>query len=426
MSNLSTVFTTAVTNTAVYPGQSFFGTNNVQVFMSTGTYVVPAGVSQIRVRVHGAGGSGGGVAGGGRNRVASGGGGGGMSIKTLNVTAGTSYAVTVGAGGAAVTLSAANAGNAGGTSSFGAVCSATGGSGGAATTGNAVNSAAGATGGTGSGGDLNYTGGGSGIASTTTTNATYNSLSATGGGSGACIFGNGFSSGTATITGGGYSVGECMAASGGAGVGGVSGAALNSTDGYTNICTGGGGTAGPSKSNLDLGTFQIAGPGFLQYYSFPAASSVQSFAGPVGSMQNFCVYPAEIYNASATNASQLALSANNLFGGSYPANAVNRFFGDILISNAPPYSAGTFNVNKFTPPGTGGGANTPNVFANTTSDIFAGTFGGGSGTADTNNNGVRGGNATIAGGGGGAVGYSSTDASGRSGAGGSGMVIVEW
>jgi len=424
MSNLSTVFTTAVTNTAVYPGQSFFGTNNVRVFMSSGTYVVPAGVSQIRVRVHGAGGSGGGVAGGGRNRVASGGGGGGLAIKTLNVTPGTSYAVTVGTGGAAVTLGAANAGNAGGTSSFGAVCSATGGSGGAAATGNAVNSAAGATGGTGSGGDLNYTGGGSGIASTTTTNATYNSLAATGGGSGACIFGNGFSSGTATITGGGYSVGDAMVATGGAGVGGGSGAALNSTDGYTNICTGGGGTAGPSKSNLDLGTFQIAGPGFLQYYSFPASESIQSYVGPITSMQNFCVYPAEIYNIFATNSAQTGLASPN--GGSYPANAVNRFFGDILISNAPPYSAGSFNVNRFTPPGTGGGANTPNVFANTTSIIFAGTFGGGSGTADASNNGVRGGNATIAGGGGGAVGYSSTDASGRSGAGGSGMVIVEW
>lgn len=424
MSNLSTVFTTAVTNTAVYPGQQFFGTNNVKVFLQSGTFVVPANVSQLRVRVHGAGGSGGGVAGGGRNRVASGGGGGGMAIKTFNVTAGTSYAVTVGSGGAAVTLSAANAGNSGGTSSFGAVCSATGGSGGAAATGNAVNSAAGATGGTGSGGDLNYTGGGSGIASTTVTSATYNSLAATGGGSAACIFGNGFSSGTATINTGGYSVGnEVCSASGGGGVGGKSGNVTNDTT-YLETTTGGGGTAGPSVDNLASNTYGLAGPGFTQFY--PTSTYLFSITGPVNGFQTYCVYPAEIYNSFATNSSQSGLGAGNIYGGSYPANAVNRFPGDILISPAPAYNSSSYSPNKFTPPGTGGGAKTPAVFTNTTNTTYAGVFGGGGGCADSSNNGVTGTTATIGGGGGGAVGYSSTDASGRSGAGGSGMVIVEW
>jgi hypothetical protein len=425
MSNLSTVFTTAVTNTAVYPGQSFFGTNNVKVFLQSGTFVVPANVSQIRVRVHGAGGSGGGVAGGGRNRVATGGGGGGMAIKTFNVTAGTSYAVTIGAGGTPVNLGATNAGNAGGTSSFGSVCSATGGSGGAATASNAANSAAGATGGTGSGGDLNYTGGGSGTATTSATNATYPSIAVTGGGSGACIFGNGFSSGTATTSGNSAAVVEILAASGGAGVGGASGAATNTTIGYQDVCTGGGGTAGPSQINSTI-SYQLQGPGFGQYYALPSNFTGLSINGPYGAINNYCVYPAEVYNAYATYSAQTGLSANNLYGGSYPANAVNRFPGDILIASAPPYSSSSYRPNLFSPPGTGQGANTPQVYASTTSNSFAGVFGGGGGTGDYSNNGVKAGHATIGGGGGGAVGYSSTDSSGFSGAGGSGMVIVEW
>jgi hypothetical protein len=424
MSNLSTVFTTAVTNTAVYPGQSFFGSNNVKVFLQSGTFVVPANVSQIRVRVHGAGGSGGAVAGGGRNRVATGGGGGGLAIKTLNVTPGTSYTVTVGTGGARASANGTNAGSAGGTSSFGSVCSATGGSGGAATASNAANSAAGATGGTGSGGDLNYTGGGSGTATTSATNATYNSLAATGGGSGACIFGNGFSSGTATTSGNSSAVVDIIAASGGAGVGGVSGDATNSTTGFSDVCTGGGGTAGPSKSNNSYGSFQIAGPGFMSIYPTNFTVSLTSYSGPYASMQAYTIYPAEIYNLFGTNSAQTGLSNINI--GSYPANAVNRFPGDILISNAAPYSSGSFTANYCSPPGTGQGANTQGVFAATTTFTLVGVFGGGGGTADNSNNGLKGGNATIAGGGAGAVGYTSADSSGFSGAGGSGMVIVEW
>ena len=430
MSNLSTVFTTAIANTASYPGQSFFGSNNVKVFLASGTFVVPANVNQIRVRVHGAGGSGGGVAGSSRNRVASGGGGGGLAIKTLNVTPGASYAVTVGAGGAPVTLSAANAGNAGGTSSFGAVCSATGGGGGAAALSNsASNTAAGASGGTGSGGDLNFTGGGSGTASTTVTSGTYNSLAVTGGGSAASIFGNGFSSGAALINGGTYgSATEVIAASGGAGVGGASGAATNDTI-WQNLCTGGGGTAGPSRDNNAVSSYQVQGPGFGLFYSVSAIPSTISFlnwSGPFSAMQNFCLYPAEVYNSFATLSAQTGLGANNIYAGSYPANAVNRFPGDILISPASPFSSSSYYTNRFSPPGTGQGANTPNIFATTTGITFAGVFGGGCGTGDNNNNGAKGGNATIGGGGGGCVGYTSADSSGLSGAGGSGMVVVEW
>jgi hypothetical protein len=130
------------------------GFGNMQVFASSGTFTVPAGITKVKVTVVGGGGNGGGtntstyVAGGG-----GGGGGGAIEIVTGLTPAGT---VTVTVGGA------------GGTSSFGAYCSATGGSNG--TAGNATNQCApGGAGGLGSGGDLNIRGGSGswGIASAT-------------------------------------------------------------------------------------------------------------------------------------------------------------------------------------------------------------------------------------------------------------------
>ena len=124
-----------------------------QVFTSSGTFTVPAGVTQVKVTVAGGGGSGGnarststptprgtnvGSAYGG------GGGGGGVTIKYVTgLTPGGTVSVTVGGSS--------------GTSSFGAFCSATGGGTAAAGVGNS--STAGGAGGTGSGGDINITGG---------------------------------------------------------------------------------------------------------------------------------------------------------------------------------------------------------------------------------------------------------------------------
>jgi len=126
------------------------GFSNMQVFTSSGTFTVPAGITKVKVTVVGGGG------GGAMGRddgccnfsAGSGGGGGGAAIEVISgLTGGSTVSVTVGGGGAAVTYN--YNGNAGGTSSFGAYCSATGGAGGVKGE---------ASGGIGSGGQLNVPG----------------------------------------------------------------------------------------------------------------------------------------------------------------------------------------------------------------------------------------------------------------------------
>ena len=116
---------------------------NLQVFATPGTtnFVVPAGITRVKVYVTGGGGGGTSWAGGG---------GGGTAIKLITgLTPGSSIPVTVGSAGTGGTPN----GNAGGASSFGTYCSATGGNG-----GGDPNIAG--SGGVGSGGDLNIAGNG--------------------------------------------------------------------------------------------------------------------------------------------------------------------------------------------------------------------------------------------------------------------------
>lgn len=112
----------------------------MQVFTSSGNFVVPPGVTRVKVTVVGGGGAS--ATGDNSGYFFGGGAGGGTAIKTISgLTPGQVIPVTVGAG--APSLSA----NPGGTSSFGAFCSATGGQSGPQAGGVGVN------------GDLNIRGG---------------------------------------------------------------------------------------------------------------------------------------------------------------------------------------------------------------------------------------------------------------------------
>jgi len=125
----------------------------VQVFTATGTYTRPAGVRKIHVRGVAGGGAGGDTA--GANQSGGGGGGGGPIDKWIDASAITTVAVTIGAAGLGAS------GTDGGTTSFGAYCSATGGvwPGTGSGTAGAAN---GGLGGIGTGNDIDYTGGNGG------------------------------------------------------------------------------------------------------------------------------------------------------------------------------------------------------------------------------------------------------------------------
>jgi hypothetical protein len=121
-----------ITSTISNPFTGTFGNGVVVPFLNSGTFVVPAGVSSVRVRVWGAGGY-------------DGGGGGGFTMETITgLISGASIAVTVGAGSTSSSVF-------GGTSSFGSYCSATGGGSGSTSPARG--------GGVGAGGDINTTGG---------------------------------------------------------------------------------------------------------------------------------------------------------------------------------------------------------------------------------------------------------------------------
>ena len=119
------------------------GFSNLQAFTSPGTWTNPGNIEKVKVTVVGGGGSGGTT--NTNQDAAGGGGGGGGAIEVVPFPTGTNVSVTVG--------------GAGGTSSFGAYCSATGGSTGSPGGPNTgVGAGRGGNAGVGSGGSFNFNG----------------------------------------------------------------------------------------------------------------------------------------------------------------------------------------------------------------------------------------------------------------------------
>ena len=138
----------------LHPG---FG-SGTQSFTASGSFIVPAGVTQVEVEAWGGGsGSYASVSGASAGTGSGGGAGGGYARKLItNLTPGQTIAVVVGAGGTGGTVGGSGA-TSGGTSSFGSYFSATGGSlNSLATIANPQNGATPA--GIGTGGDVNFKG----------------------------------------------------------------------------------------------------------------------------------------------------------------------------------------------------------------------------------------------------------------------------
>jgi hypothetical protein len=125
-------------------------------FTSNQTYTTPVGVKALFVECIGGGGGGGGAAIASSNlSLGSGGGGGGYSSIYIAAPV-ASYLITLGAGGAGVS---GGTGNTGGTTSFAAVCSASGGIGGTVmAAGTSLIAIQGASGGAGTAGDVGFQG----------------------------------------------------------------------------------------------------------------------------------------------------------------------------------------------------------------------------------------------------------------------------
>lgn len=113
----------------VLPAVSGGVTQKVSTFTSTGTFTAPSNCSSVQILLVGGGGAGGGGRSGSGQASIGGSGGGGQVLKrTLTVTPGSSYTVTIGAGGSAGTPTSAGA--VGSDSSFGSLATALGGGGG--------------------------------------------------------------------------------------------------------------------------------------------------------------------------------------------------------------------------------------------------------------------------------------------------------
>jgi hypothetical protein len=362
---------------------SVFGSGNVKAFTSDGTFTVPTGIGAIRVSVWGAGGS------GGMNNQSycQGGAGGGFAQKIITSPA-ASYAVTIGAGGARRTSS--GTGNAGGTTSFGSAVSATGGAGGTAST-SAITTAN--SGGVGSGGDVNYTGGHGGTIAYTGSGG-----HGMGGGSAAGPWGNGVNNLSLTT--------DTLQnfASGGAGIGGQPGNP-NPTLASGTIATGGGGSGGPGYNPTASQRGTAGGFNIMGVLAYPSGTSLE---------------------ASSVSADTTGQSGVNPF--TTPTTLFPKFVGEIVFGGggAGVVTTGTYIVTGGNgAPGGGGGAACNNGGSTYAVGGTGGAFGGGGGIFSGSSLSTNVAGAGGIGAGGGAA-SCAIGTAGRSGAGGNGLVVVEW
>lgn len=275
--------------------KSTFSQTTTQTLTTSGSFVVPCGVTSLTVQCWG-GGGGGGYGGGSNKQGGGGGGGGGYAYNALTVTSGATYNYTVGTGGLGSTTSGVNGSN-GGASIF--IVGATTVSGGGGGGGGAFSGSTGAAGtaGAGTGGTSNVSGGAGGAG---------NATGSGGGGEGAPSSGT---AGAGNIPNGG---------TGSTGGDGGSGSTANAAIGGNGSAVGGGGGGGTKAS---AGGNGANGQIIISYATPPTANA--------GSDQLLC------------NTTSFAMSANLPSGFTGAWSCITNCTG-VSFSNS---SSATSNVN---------------------------------------------------------------------------------
>jgi hypothetical protein len=343
-----------------------FGTGKAASFLASDTFIVPTGVTSIRVSTYGAGGCG---ATTNTVRRVSGGGGGGFARKTISVNGGENYAIIVGIGG--ISINASSDGLPGGSTSFGTVISATGGNGGVSNT-NTFSS--GGSGGVGVGGDINFSGGRGGNIDSYTSG-----YFATGGGGAGTLFGIG--------------------GNGGDVFGGAGSAQFQATGGGST-----GGNGGSIDRSLRAGTTATGGAGSLLGAPLGLNQTEIGGAGHLGTVSTIRITTA---TAEANRISEY-----------YALDYVTRFVGEFLYSEGQTGYIGS-NETSFIPGPGGASGGTVNT-ASTVQGAESGTFAGSGGTSSPGNSySAIGG---IAGGGGACYDPNVSELP----RGGDGLVTIEW
>lgn len=320
-------------------GSAFSFAQIQQTFNSSGTFIVPAGVTSITVGAWGAGGAGGGSTNAGffdGARGGAGGGGGAYAQNTITVTPGQILSIVVGTG--AVGTIGANGGNGGFSTIMGfeTMIKASGGEGGEGNT---------------RGGNSTGGAGGSLVASS----GTIKTAGANGG---------------SGDTGWGVSSGAGGAGANGGGLGGASWGILQTEDGNSGKLPGGGG--GGARTSFDVGsrTGGAGGAGrIILSYTCSSPGSVSLSSGVGSNYQTKCI------NTPLTNITYNTTGATSIMVTGLPAGITGSRSSDgktYTISGSPT-EAGTFNYtltvtgNCGTVNATGTITVNPNVSAGTVS-----------------------------------------------------------
>ncbi|MBX9806497.1 MAG: choice-of-anchor D domain-containing protein, partial [Flavobacteriaceae bacterium] len=241
---------------------AFLGFSQTQTFTTSGTFTVPAGVTNVTVEAWGGGGAGGAALG---NPSAGGGGAGGSYVKNTSITVvpNTSYTVTIGAGGLGNNTGNGGAGGSSWFNTTGTIL-AVGGTGGSGEITNSTTASGATAPTTGNvGGTTNYYGGSGGTGASS-------GVSGGGGGSSAGTGSNGnpglITAGGLAVTGGGAGANGSTSSANGASSTTVGGAGAGARAGGSTDRTGGNGFRGqviitwipPQEINIQGNTTNIA------------------------------------------------------------------------------------------------------------------------------------------------------------------------